>query len=96
MEKYFPLAAPLEAPEIWWGLDWHYDYEGTLTNVASDFGEYSTRLFAEHASELIGNYDFNSKPLFLYLPLQSVHNANTGYEFIQAPDETEFKFWVGA
>ncbi|XP_075245617.1 arylsulfatase J-like isoform X2 [Convolutriloba macropyga] len=74
----------------WWGLDWHYDHQGTLSDVHSDFGQYATRVIANEAGQLIAEYDFNSKPLFLYLPFQSVHIANVA-DPVQAPQDIEYQ-----
>ena len=85
-----------EAPkgwQEWWGLDWHYDVEGQLNDVYSDFGEYSSRVIANRASDLIQNHNFEAKPLFLYLPFQSVHSANN-VEPLEVPTDTLNQFQV--
>ncbi|XP_075257814.1 arylsulfatase B-like isoform X1 [Convolutriloba macropyga] len=75
----------------WWGLDWHHDIDHTLTDVYSDFGQYSARVIANRAGQLITEHDFDSKPLFLYLPFQSVHCANL-VDPVQVPDDVEHQF----
>ncbi|XP_053373795.1 arylsulfatase B-like [Mercenaria mercenaria] len=58
------------------GIDFH-DGEKPLNNT-----EYSAYLYAERAKSVINNHD-KSKPLFLYLPFQSVHSP------IQVPKRFE-------
>ena len=77
----------------WWGLDWHLDIEGNLTNVDEDFGLYSTRAIAKRANEVITGHDFAQNPLFLYVAFQSVHSGNND-DPIQVPAETEYKYKV--
>ena len=64
-----------------------FDFRGTshaplhsaaTTDRGGDPAKYSTKLFRERAVEIIAAHD-SSRPLFLYLPLQSVHSP------LQAP-----------
>ena len=59
-----------------WGLDWHYDENGTFEFVRDEFGQYSTDLFTNRAIEVLQNYSGNDTPFFMYLAYQSVHSAN--------------------
>lgn len=54
-----------------WGLDFHRN--GQVYKTA--FGQYSTKVYTTETERIIAEHD-KSKPLFLYLPHQAVHNAN--------------------
>ena len=70
-----------------WGLDWHLDVEGNLSNLDNEFGLYSTHAITFKSKNLVDNHDF-TKPLFLYVSFQSVHSANPD-DPIQVPTKTE-------
>jgi len=57
-----------------------YDFRDDLEVDESAIGVYSSILFSKKSEEIISNHD-QSKPLFLYLPFQSVHGP------IEAPQE---------
>lgn len=52
-------------------------------------GKYSTRLYAEIASQWIHEHD-QQQPMFLYLPFQGAHSANNKY--VQAPADLIRRF----
>ncbi|XP_050408585.1 arylsulfatase J [Patella vulgata] len=54
------------------GYDFRHDFERNSTVDAQDKGRYSAHVFADKAIEIIRTHDA-SKPLYLYLPFQSVH-----------------------
>lgn len=57
-------------------------------NLEVDFsarGKYSTHLYTDEATKLIGQHD-TTKPMFLYLAHIAPHTGNQGDPF-QAPDE---------
>ena len=58
--------------------------------MRTKWGQYSTELFAEVAVDVIQKHD-PSQPLFLYLPYQAVHSANS-IQPLQAPPEEIEKF----
>jgi len=57
-----------------------YDFRNDLEVDESARGVYSSILFSQQSDQIISNHD-QSKPLFLYLPFQSVHGP------IEAPQE---------
>jgi len=57
-----------------------YDFRDDMEVDESAKGMYSSILFSQRSDEIISNHD-QSKPLFLYLPFQSVHGP------IEAPQE---------
>ena len=61
-----------------------------LQPVWTEWGQYSTELFTEKAVDIIQTHD-PSKPLFLYLPFQAVHSANS-IQPLQAPPDDIKKF----
>ncbi|KAI8501713.1 hypothetical protein Bbelb_209840 [Branchiostoma belcheri] len=63
-------------PQTWSGLD----LRDQDRPVLDQNGTYATNLFANKAIEIISQHD-KSKPLFLFLPLQAVHDP------LQAPEE---------
>ena len=56
-----------------------------LQPVWTEWGHYGTDLFTEKAVNIINGHDV-SKPLFIYLAHQAVHNANR-HQSIQAPSD---------
>ena len=83
-----------------YGLDWHLDIgRYNRTNVVDEMGNYSTRAFSKRAAKLISEHDFESKPLFLYLPITAPHSAEK-YDPVQVPRDAEelatvrFHFWA--
>ena len=77
-------------PNEWWGLDWNFNEGENLTSINSDFGKYGTHVMQNRANDVIKGHDFNSKPLFLYLPFQNVHSGND-VDPIQVPIEVEMQ-----
>ncbi|XP_001641815.2 arylsulfatase J isoform X2 [Nematostella vectensis] len=69
-----------------WGLDLHDSEQ----DVWTEWGHYSTDLFAEKAVNVISTHNA-SVPLFLYLPFQAVHSANF-IQPLQAPPDLIDKF----
>ncbi|XP_078346464.1 arylsulfatase B-like [Oculina patagonica] len=74
------------APGQGWGLDFHNNTENDFT----EWGMYSTELFTSLAVDIIQSHD-PSKPLYLYLPHQAVHSANS-IQPLQAPQKLINKF----
>ena len=64
-----------------------------MSNVYSDFGNYSSHAFADRACNLIKNHDFDSKPIFMYVAFQNVHTASF-MDNLQVPRESEDLFPV--
>ena len=60
-----------------------------------EMGIYSTRAFSARATKLISEHDFESKPLFLYLPITAPHQAQR-YDPVQVPRDAEKKATVGS
>merc|ERR1711865_1217857 len=63
--------------------DMHRDHGAQLHPDTSDAGEYSTHLYARHASSIIqgfseraGSTDAHKKSLFLYLAFQAIHSPD--------------------
>ncbi|KAK7093873.1 arylsulfatase B-like [Littorina saxatilis] len=52
--------------------EYYYDFRDNQTLSVKQNGTYSTYVFQERVRNIINTHD-TSKPLFLYLPLQSVH-----------------------
>ncbi|KAJ7390442.1 hypothetical protein OS493_025142 [Desmophyllum pertusum] len=75
-----------QGEEGFWGLDLRND----TTPVWNEWGNYGTELFTEQAVDVINSHD-TSKPLFMYLAHQAVHNANS-HQPIQAPQDVINKF----
>ena len=74
---------------------WLYFYSFVFFIVISqpvwtEWGQYSTDLFTEKAVDIIQKHD-PSQPLFLYLPYQAVHSANS-IQPLQAPPDEIKKF----
>ena len=61
-------------------IGYGYDFRNDLEVDESARGVYSSILFSQQSDQIITNHD-QSKPLFLYLPFQSVHGPN------EAPQE---------
>ena len=77
----------------WWGLDWRLDDGISDTVIESEFGQYSTRLMADRALNIIDGHSFKSVPLFLFMSFQATHAANSE-DPIQVPTDTEMKYDV--
>ncbi|XP_020620378.1 arylsulfatase I-like isoform X2 [Orbicella faveolata] len=75
-----------QAEEGFWGLD----LRNNTTPVRDEWGHYGTDLFAEQAVDVINAHD-TSKPMFMYLAHQAVHNANS-HQSIQAPKDVINRF----
>ncbi|XP_046368365.2 arylsulfatase B-like [Haliotis rufescens] len=65
-EEYFTHMSQDRGGDV--GLDFHFN----KTVYGNANGTYSANVFTDRAVEIIENHD-NSKPLYLYLPFQSVH-----------------------
>jgi hypothetical protein len=74
-----------------WGLDWHYDENGSMDIVWDEFGYYSTDLITDRAVKILNNYTDSEQPLFLYLAYQSVHSGNQDMP-LEAPAEDVNQF----
>ncbi|KAI3386373.1 hypothetical protein SNEBB_001233 [Seison nebaliae] len=71
--------------------EWGFDLiNGTEFCQRNNFGIYSTDLFMQEISRVIDQHD-KTKPMFLYLPLQSVHSGNS-WKTQQVPWQYEKKF----
>ncbi|XP_020620379.1 arylsulfatase I-like [Orbicella faveolata] len=75
-----------QAEDGFWGLD----LRNNTTPVWDEWGHYGTDLFGEQAVDIINVHD-TSKPMFMYLAHQAVHNANSD-QSIQAPKDVIAKF----
>ena len=62
---------------------WGLDFRDQMEVGREYFGRYSTELYTERAQKIIMEHD-KAKPMFLYLPFQSVHSANP-YQPLQFP-----------
>lgn len=56
-----------------------------LQPVWNEWGNYGTDLFGEKAVDIVNAHN-TSKPMFMYLAHQAVHNANPN-QLIQAPED---------
>ena len=73
---------PHPAPS--WALDLHNSTGNTTQCVSGYNGTYSLQLYRNEAARIIKNHDV-TKPLFLYLPIQSGHQPNQipeGYSYL--------------